>query len=83
MYIYIISYSTFIKKKDLHAAERHHGHSKNDQTGSLLSHVVYLTVLNSLAIDMELRMWQKCHALAAGAGKRTNKESVKEAISDA
>lgn len=53
------------------------------QTGSLLSHVVYLTVLNSLAIDMDPRMWQKCHALAAGAEERTNKGSVKKAVSDA
>jgi len=75
---------TFIKIKD--SAERHHGHSM--YLGKMIrqavcSAVVYLTVLNSLAIDMGLRMWQKCHALAAGAGKRTNKESVKEAISDA
>lgn len=52
-------------------------------TGSLLGHVVYLTVLNSLAIDMDLRTWQKCHALAAGAEERTNKGSVKKAVSDA
>lgn len=56
---------------------------KIDQTGTLLSHVVYLTVLNSLAIDMDLRTWQKCHAPAAGAEERTNKGSVKKAVSDA
>ncbi len=65
----------------------HHDHSmclrKMIRQAVYLDHVDYLMLLNSLAIDMELRMWQKCHALAAGAGKRTNKESVKEAVSDA